>query len=172
MNDIDPKWLRSHETFVAEIERDRFKRARLKLAASLVQPGSSVLDVGCGSMRLKDYLPPGCTYTPADVFAERHPEIVRVNLNRGEFPGGSFDVITLISVLGAVNDPQSVLSAAREHGRRLIVTTLGPRWSMARRADFRNWLKAAGWAIEKDIGGFSWQRFTLKPKRMLLCRAA
>ncbi len=141
------KWNRPHETFVAEANRYPRKLARLKAAASLIEPGSRVLDLGCGSMLLREFLPRGCTYVPADLYADRHPEIIPVDLNKGEFPESSFDVVVMLAVLGVVTDKLGLLRKIRERSPKMILTSASLK---------RGWrtfpqLDATGWKVERNV---------------------
>jgi hypothetical protein len=95
--------------------------SRAARAASLVAPGSKVLDLGCGKMRLGQLLPPGCTYVPADL-EPLSASVQKVDLNRGEFPSGHYDYVVLLGVLGYLHDPIAVLQRARLHADHLIVS--------------------------------------------------
>ena len=46
---------------------------RAEVAAGFVPAGSRVLDLGCGRMALKRFLPTGCTYQPCDLIARDEP---------------------------------------------------------------------------------------------------
>jgi hypothetical protein len=96
-------------------------KTRAELAAKLIAPGSRVLDLGCGKMRLGELLPDGCTYVPADL-EPLSPGVQRVDLNRGEFPDDYYDYVVLLGVLGYLHEPVAVLRRAREHADRLIVS--------------------------------------------------
>jgi hypothetical protein len=94
--------------------------SRSQRVAGIIPPGVSVLDLGCGAMALKQYLAPGCRYHPADL-VPRSADSQVVDLNKGEFPVGQFDWITLLGVLEYVFDPLAVLKACRAAGSHLII---------------------------------------------------
>jgi hypothetical protein len=99
--------------------------ARAKRAAALVAPGSRVLDLGCGRMALRRYLPNRCAYVPADL--ERwNEEVVAVDLDAGEFPAFDCDVIVMLGVLEHLSDPIAVLKRARAHTKTSIVSYRHP----------------------------------------------
>ena len=135
---------------------------RAALAAKWIAPRSRVLDLGCGRMRLRDMLPPGCIYTPADL-EPLSPGVQKVDLNRREFPNGSYDYVVLLGVLGYLHEPAAVLHRARAHADRLIVSykvakkrgrkTLQRRWRDGYFNDFDDRMLAdvfaeSGWEVE------------------------
>jgi hypothetical protein len=88
---LDPAW------------QDRARRA-----ARWVPPGSTVLDLGAGAESLRCLLPAASKYTPADVVA-RSADTIVVDVNRGEFPSGAFDVVMTLGVLEYVHDVAALL---------------------------------------------------------------
>jgi hypothetical protein len=161
---VPSKWDRSHEQFMAEARRAKWRMRRFTIASAMIPPGSSVLDLGCGSMLLREFLPPGCTYIPADLFADRHPEIIKVDLNKGEFPEGRFDVVVLLTTLGSVTDRLGVLKTARERSSQLVVSAV-----RGRRA-FRQLLAEAGWTIVRRDGYTRLKHWRLHRGDIYLCR--
>ena len=71
---------------------------RALLASPLIEPGSMVLDVGAGAMALREVLPAGCRYVPADLLPFDSATRV-VDLNNGGFPEGSYDVAVMLDVV-------------------------------------------------------------------------
>jgi len=73
---------------------------RTRLIASLVSPGSSVIEFGAGRRLLEQYLDPSCTYVPSDLVS-RGPGTIVLDLNRRPLPdlGRRFDVAVLAGVL-------------------------------------------------------------------------
>ncbi len=133
--------------------------ARAAIAATLITPGLSVLDVGCGRMALQRLLPNGCTYIAADL-TKWTPAVIVVDLNRGEFPPGAYDHIVMLGVLEYLHSPAGALAAARAGGGRLIVSYCHPnpgalierrrRWRWINdlsEAEFAKMLSAAGWSV-------------------------
>jgi hypothetical protein len=94
--------------------------SRSQRAARVIPPGATVLDLGCGAMALRQYLPPGCQYHPADLVS-RGPDAQVVDLNKGEFPVGSFDWIVMLGVIEYVFDVPAVLHACRKAAKFLVV---------------------------------------------------
>lgn len=124
-------------------------KSRAKRAAKLVQPGASVLDIGCGAMALRDFLPEGCTYMPADIVS-RTPDCIVVDLNTGPYPAIGSDAVTMLGVLEYIRDPDSVLRQARKYHDQLIFSYVThARGSVESR-------RAMGWVSDftlKDICG-------------------
>lgn len=111
---------------------------RLKVAASLVLPGESVLDVGAGAQSLRGWLHPSCTYTPADR-NQRTPDTVVMDLDktRPVTFAEPFDVVVLLGVVEYLADPLGALRRCRALGRALVVSYAplvpGPGWTRRRR---------------------------------------
>jgi hypothetical protein len=128
-------------------------------AAALVSPGSTVLDLGCGRMSLRRYLPSGCRYFPADL-PKWSNEVIAVDLEAGEYPSGRYDYVVLLGVLECLTNPAAVLAATADHTSTLIAgySHPGPQSNLPRRRnalwindlnedDLRLMFHAAGWAI-------------------------
>ena len=115
---------------------------RARAAVTLIEPGSSVLDVGCGPMLLRQHLPEGCTYAGYD-FEPISDEVGFVDLDKRQFPEGQWDYIVLLGVLSWIKEQEWTLEAARKVAGKLVITNaeqrLLPRTS------------AAGWKHEKTI---------------------
>jgi len=72
--------------------------------ATLIRPGSSVLEFGAGRMVLKTSLPPGCRYTPSDL-VDRGGDTWICDLNAKELPAfPRHDVAVFGGVLEYVHD--------------------------------------------------------------------
>jgi len=134
--------------------------ARAATAAKFIPGGSSVLDIGAGAMALGSLLSPGCTYQPADV-VERRPGCFVVDLNRREFPPGTYDWVTFLGVLEYIHDLRWPLEQAAKAAPRMIVTYCtdigadpqirrGLGWVNDLSADdFRQELEATGWRVDE-----------------------
>jgi hypothetical protein len=133
--------------------------ARARVAAALIPAGARVLDVGAGTMALGSALPPGCRYQPADLVAFS-ADTVLVDLNDGQFPAGTQDVVVLLDVLEFIHDPARVLRAAAGVAPRLIVSYRpaagGPGDDEHRRGlGFFNDFDVTGFQALLDAGGWS-----------------
>lgn len=137
--------------------------ARARQAADLIGPQPArVLDVGAGAMALRGFLPSGSSYIPADV-VERCEGCQVADLNKQEFPPGTYDWVSFLGVLEYVHDPAWALRKAREAAPRMIVTYCtdasgdaayrrGLGWvNDYDRPQFEDLLREAGWSIEAVV---------------------
>ncbi len=132
---------------------------RSRAAAELISTGSTVLDLGCGRMSLRRFLPSGCRYFPADL-PEWSAEVIPVDLEAGEFPSGRYDYVVILGVLEYLANPAAVIAAAADHTGTLIASYghPGPQSTLSQRRnalwindfnedDLRILFRSAGWAI-------------------------
>lgn len=107
-----------------------FHKRRLRQLASFIRQGEDVLDVGCNSGYLVEYLPFGCSWTGLDpsetavkIAQERYPnKDIRVGIAELlPYPDKSFDVVVIAQVLERVYDPTLVMEEAVRVARRAIV---------------------------------------------------
>jgi hypothetical protein len=114
--------------------------ARAKLAAQYIPDYSKVLDLGCGAMYLKEFLPPHAVYVGSDLI-DRDGTTIVCDYNRGELPpqGAPYDVITLLGVLEYIEKPKRFLRSLGAYGAHLLLTyTLADGMSLPYR-------KSLGW---------------------------
>jgi methionine biosynthesis protein MetW len=108
-------------------------RPDLDLVAAMVEPGSRVLDLGCGDGALLAELiaARGCRGQGVEVSrealhacVERGVPVVEADIDRGlpDFEDGSFDVVVLSQTLQAVHRPAVVLREVTRVGRLGIVS--------------------------------------------------
>lgn len=89
---------------------------------TMLAPGSRVLDVGAGSMRLREHLPEGCSYIPLDLVA-RCPEAIVCDLNTPDIPRlPETDVAVLSGVLEYLEEPGVLLSRLYESTTRIVAS--------------------------------------------------
>ena len=86
---------------------------RARAIADHIPDSVSVLDIGAGQMHLRDCLPAKVRYQPADI-VKRADDCLVVDLNKGEFPAGTFNFITFLGVLEYVHDIQAVAHRSAE----------------------------------------------------------
>lgn len=98
------------------------QRAR-EVADKLIAFGvTSVLDIGCGNMKLGELLgPAGIGYVPADVVA-RSPECLVVDLNRDPVPVCDAECAVMIGVQEFLDDPARVLQDVAAKYARILIT--------------------------------------------------
>jgi hypothetical protein len=90
-----------------EISPGRSERSRL-VASFIPVGGCCVVDVGCGSMRVEAYLPPGTRYIPVDV-AKRDERTVIVDVDTTPLPDLGADVVVALGLLEYLNDVPAFL---------------------------------------------------------------
>src|SRR5262245_40133910 len=78
--------------------------------ANHIPANSRLMDIGAGSMSLRRYLPPGCTYIPVD-FIDRGYGTIIWDLNEIHQPAlPSADVIVFSGVLEYIHDIPRIIS--------------------------------------------------------------
>ncbi len=93
--------------------------ARAKLAGPNLAETASVIDLGAGSMRLKQQLAAGCVYRPVDLipFAE---ETEVLDLNQDQFPSGVAEAVVALAIFEYLHDLPSLLARCAGAAPRLI----------------------------------------------------
>lgn len=133
----------------------RFLRPRLS------ELSGSVLDVGCGEMPFRGFLPAGTTYQGLDVedAAEfgmnRHPDITFFDGGVIPYPANSWDAVLCTEVLEHVADPELLVAemkrVLRPGGILLITVPFAARVHHAPH-DYRRFTK---FGLEKLLSGFA-----------------
>ncbi|MEI2808959.1 MAG: methionine biosynthesis protein MetW [Nocardioides sp.] len=107
-------------------------RPDLEVVASLVEPGSRVLDLGCGDGQLLAHLfaARGCRGTGVDVdppavlaAIRRGVPVIELDVDRGlsEFADDTYDVVVVSQTLQAMRHPDAVLrDVSRIAGRGIV----------------------------------------------------
>lgn len=115
------------------ISSTNLKRHDLKIISDWIEPGSRVLDLGCGDGRLLKYLQETKQTTgyglelQQDMIArciEKGVNVIQTNLDKGlsHFDSDSFDTVILSLTLQAMRRPQTLLKEMLRVGDRGIVT--------------------------------------------------
>lgn len=119
-----------HRTYSIDISRRLSTMQRMRIGRMLapVRAGDAVLDVGCNSGYVVEFLPPSCVVSGVDVAAElveaARGRLARVDVAPAEelpYPDRAVDVVILGEILEHVHDPRVVLLEARRVARRLVV---------------------------------------------------
>lgn len=104
------------------------QRQRMTAMCAPIRPGETVLDVGCNSGYIVDFVPADCRCAGVDVAAElvekarqRLTAAMVAPAERLPFEDDWFDVVVLGEVLEHVFDPVAVLREARRVARRIVV---------------------------------------------------
>jgi SAM-dependent methyltransferase len=109
-------WFQSQFTTTNAPKMER----RASIAAELIAPNTRVLDLGCGQMHLRKFLPSGCHWTGADLDPVLS-EVQRIDLDRKEFPAGEFDYVVMLGLLHWIEQKQWVLTRAHQAAPALIL---------------------------------------------------
>lgn len=148
-------------------------RERAEAFASLIPPGSSVLDLGSGPQFLRSLIPADCEYQPCDL--ADGPDVLFCDLNSGIYPPIShrYDIVVCAGVLEYLNDLEAFLRALPGLGTRFLVSYValdapeepsGRTARVRRIADgFMNHLSYA--ELEQTFSelGFRWELFGTWP---------
>ncbi|MGD1073611.1 MAG: tetratricopeptide repeat protein [Bryobacteraceae bacterium] len=137
---------------------------RARLAADFIPAGAIVLDLGCGSSALENYLPSGCRYMPRDVM-RRDERKLRWEFDEQPIPRcGGVTHITALGVLEFVHDWPNFLRQLRSFGLPVVLSYCP--------TDFSPHLDrgALGWAnhlsLEELCRGFAEAGFHLQSSQL------
>ena len=86
---------------------------RSQITAKFIANGSSVLDIGAGSMVLRKYLQPNCRYQPCDLYSRCDGCLV-ADLNNKEFPEGKYDWVVMLGTFQFLKDPAWAVAQCRK----------------------------------------------------------
>lgn len=118
-----------HRTYSIDVSRrlNPLQRERLQKMVRPVVPGDTVLDVGCNSGYIVDFLPANCTAFGVDVSVElvksakRRLKDARVAPAEAlPHPDKAVDVVLLGEILEHVHDAELVLREASRVARRIV----------------------------------------------------
>lgn len=131
---------------------------RMRLAARMIPPGSSVIDIGGGMCHLARMLEGG-EYRSLDIKKWTDKTTV-ADFNKGEFPRmkfGQYQYIVALGILEYIKAPLGFLKEIRKYGRTLILSyrlvNLGTtQWMEPLK--FRKTIKEAGWDILMETEKF------------------
>jgi O-antigen/teichoic acid export membrane protein len=95
---------------------------RARMAASLIAPGATVLDLGCGEMVLERFLPPNCVYIPSDCVARDARTIVSDYNEAVPAIDTGVDTICVLGVLEYLYKLPDFMRAITSSRKALIVS--------------------------------------------------
>lgn len=100
---------------------DESWRRRIEIMAGFVPPDAgSILDVGCGRMWLRDYIPRTCEYRGLD-YVSRGDGCLVCDLNRQEFPPERVDVVFISGCMEYVEDYRWFLRTVAARSRKRVI---------------------------------------------------
>lgn len=119
---------------------------RQELLATFIEPGASVLDIGCGARGLAGRLPPDCRYLGLDL-----PDF---DMDADDaWPTERYDYAVLAGVLEFATRPDAVLRSLRLVADTVLLSyghQLMRRYGFGLTSkDLRTRAEAAGWVIER-----------------------
>ena len=88
---------------------------RAELATNFIPAGARVLDLGCGKMSLRRFLPFACNYQGCDLVV-RDVQTIVCDFNKGQFPteaATEADIISMLGVLEYVTDAETFFKHLR-----------------------------------------------------------
>jgi len=97
---------------------------RAAFAAQFIPAGARVLELGCGRMALRQFLPNGCRYQGCDLVA-READTVVCDFNAGEFPSDAAaqaDIIVMLGLLETIVDVESFFTHLRFCKRDVVLS--------------------------------------------------
>ena len=97
-------------------------KGRVLIMSSFIPPGTlSVIDLGCGKMWLKEFLPAGCAYIGVD-YTYRGENSLVYDLNQYQYPEITADVIFLSGVLEYINDHEWLIKKIATSCKMAIIS--------------------------------------------------
>jgi hypothetical protein len=98
--------------------------ARARLASQFIPAGARVLDLGCGRMSLRHFLPHDCGYQGCDL-VPRDTQTIVCDFNAGQFPTEAAthaDIITMLGVLEYITDVDRFFGRLKASGRDVVLS--------------------------------------------------
>jgi hypothetical protein len=122
--------------------------ARAEIAAAYVPAGAHVLDLGCGRMALRSFLPKSCRYRACDLVA-RDPGTIVCDFNAGEFPvaaAAEADVIVMLGVLEYIADADAFFQRLSDSRCDLVMSYCATEFSATLDRPGLGWISHFGLA--------------------------
>lgn len=152
---------------------------RARIVAQFIGNRSSVLDLGAGSMVLRQFLRPGCRYQPCDLYP-RSPDCLVADLNAGQFPGGRYDWVAMLGVFQFLQDPAWAVRQCRQVAQ-FAAFSYSPTIREVPTPKEIQWREGEGWvnhynyrqylAMVSEGGWVIGKIFRIPANFVLICRA-
>ncbi len=111
--------LTAKKTPSAWAELDVRWNKRTQLAAQWLGAATSVVDIGCGVMALRDYLPPDTAYQPVDIVS-RSPDTIVIDFDRQPLPLFTGKAAAVLGVLEYLDDVPGFLRQLRQFDHVIV----------------------------------------------------
>jgi len=135
---------------------------RIRLMANLIEDEQTVLDLGCGQMWLKDYLPPAVTSYHGCDYASRGADTILCDFNQREFPDLTVDLCFVSGCLEYIEDVDWFLNKISQNCNSLILSyctsNLVPDIASRRSLAWKNHLSHVSLLAKLKSAGFSLYR--------------
>jgi len=95
--------------------------SRIMFMANFLEPGNSIIDLGCGPGWLKRYLPSDCLYYGCDAFVRDEKTIV-CDFNKREFPNIFVDVSFVSGVLEYVSEWEWFIKSSLTYSKMIVMS--------------------------------------------------
>ena len=120
----DKKWV----TMKAPMEKDCWVKIRVKTVASLIASWEKVLDIGCGTGYIAEFLNPLVDYTGMDFSAEglkhvKGKKILR-DVRNATLPVNTYDTILLMEIVEHLDKPWLIINKAGICARHQVIITV------------------------------------------------
>jgi hypothetical protein len=100
---------------------DESWKARISKMTNYISPGSSVLDLGCGKMWTREFIPADCIYIPVD-YVRRDDHTIVCDFNKNEFPGSKADFAFVSGCLEYVKDYEWFIKQIANSSKKCILS--------------------------------------------------
>jgi len=94
---------------------------RIQLMSQFISEGEAVLDLGCGQMWLKEYLPNNCNYLGVD-YISRDTDTIICNFNSFEFPSATADTAFISGCLEYITPFKWFLKEVTDNCNKVILS--------------------------------------------------
>lgn len=96
-------------------------KSRIEIMSQFIKSGDSVLDLGCGEMWLKEFMPKDCVYIPVD-YRKRKEDTVVCDFNKNEFPEMKVEVGFISGCFEYIVDYNLFVGKLRKYCDRVIIS--------------------------------------------------